>query len=189
MKGVDGSGGRGRLQLPREKEAAAATAATGPDGERAACFLRRTKIMEFSGTTQNTPQGGTSKIKKGHYIIFFCALSTQTNSVDFCGLLLYRRFFPVSVIRTHTLSLMPSLFSSRSCLSLRRLFSLTLIPSSHGITGRLPFRFDGGQAKIQADLHMGSLLFFFIWFWDPLGFAPCSDLLPSCSIPSRLRAV
>lgn len=104
MKGVDGSDGRGRLQLPREKEAAAATAATGPDGERAACFLRRTKIMEFSGTTQNTPQGGTSKNKKRTFHhLFLCSLHTN----KFCRLLWFAPIPPVlpRLCDTHTLSL------------------------------------------------------------------------------------
>lgn len=158
MKGVDGGGGS-RLQLPREKEAAAATAATEPDGERAASFLRRTKIMEFSGTTQNTPQGGISKNKKRTFHHLFCALP-------------HRRFYSVSTLCTLSL-LRRAFFFSLMFYLFDDSFSLALFPSFSCHHGPLLSASTEERPKYRRAC-IWSLCFFFIWFLGPLGFAPCS---------------
>lgn len=165
-KGVDSGGGR-RLQqqlLPRQKNeataAAASTAASGPVGMRAAFLLRRTKIMEFSGTNQNTPMGRNIKNKKGpfdqSFLYAFCA-SCFPPPAGFlsCAVSLHfgRSFFSHFMFYFSLLRL--SLF----------FYSLFMLPSfsCHHITAFIAstLRRRTGP-KIQADLHTESLLFFSI---------------------------
>ena len=144
-----------------------------PDGERAASFLRRTKIMEFSGTTQNTPQGGTSKNKKRTFHNLFCALS-------------HRRFYSVSALCTLSL-LRQSFFFSLMFYLFDDSFSLALFASFSYHHGLLLSASTEDRRKYRRAC-IWSLCFFFNLVFGPSGFCSLFALLPSCSIPSRLRA-
>lgn len=161
-KGVDSGGGRRLQQQPLSRKnneataaAAASTAASGLVGMRAAFLLRRTKIMEFSGTNQNTLMGRNIKNKKGPFDqSFFLLLCFLFPTAGFPSLALF-----LCISGRSSSSHFMFYFSLLRLLSF---YSLPFYPAFHVIISRpsLLLCFDGGRGQKYRRTCIRSLCYF-----------------------------